>query len=439
MKSDRWQYVHSLMAAFIVSILSSFVPANAQSCLADGIIFSSQTQIDAFPTDYPECTEILGGVIIKESISGDIINLNGLSEVTTFGSFLEISSNVALKVLTGLQSVSTIKGRLNISANRSLASLEGLNTLAIIGESLRISENNVLVNISALNNINSINGNLTLEVNQLLDNLSGLKNITSIAGYLIFNENNSLVNLAGLNALTSIGNNLQIENNASLESLNGLESVKSIGGDLIVDNNPTLTTLQGLNSVSIVSGFLQVVNNPSITTLMGLNSIRTVKGLVQVYNNDNLVSLFGIDSINHESIIDLAILSCPKLSNCSIQSVCDHLGIASNLASIAGNESRCNSREIILENCTAIGGNNEPSSLNKIIFFPNPTSGIVNVKGIGVENAAIKVTDSLGRLVLKKKLEERTIDLSNLASGLYFIGLTTDRKNIVESVYKVEY
>ena len=77
MKSDRWQYVHSLMAAFIVSILSSFVPANAQSCLADGIIFSSQTQIDAFPTDYPECTEILGGVIILDFGRKDVQNKKG--------------------------------------------------------------------------------------------------------------------------------------------------------------------------------------------------------------------------------------------------------------------------------------------------------------------------------------------------------------------------
>jgi len=54
----------------------------SQSCLPDGITFSTQAEIDDFQTNYPGCTEIEGDVIINGS---NITNLNGLSVVTSIG------------------------------------------------------------------------------------------------------------------------------------------------------------------------------------------------------------------------------------------------------------------------------------------------------------------------------------------------------------------
>jgi len=58
---------------------------NAQPCLPAGITFSSQQQIDNFQTNYPNCTEIGGDMIIE---GNDITNLDGLSVLTTIGGFL---------------------------------------------------------------------------------------------------------------------------------------------------------------------------------------------------------------------------------------------------------------------------------------------------------------------------------------------------------------
>lgn len=55
------------------------------SCLPEGIIFSNQAQIDNFNSNYPDCTEIKGGVLIE---GNDISNLDGLSIVTSIGGYL---------------------------------------------------------------------------------------------------------------------------------------------------------------------------------------------------------------------------------------------------------------------------------------------------------------------------------------------------------------
>ncbi|RLD23011.1 MAG: hypothetical protein DRI54_07895, partial [Bacteroidetes bacterium] len=46
----------------------------SQTCLPEGITFSTQAEIDNFQTNYPGCTEISGVVTIK---GNNITNLDG--------------------------------------------------------------------------------------------------------------------------------------------------------------------------------------------------------------------------------------------------------------------------------------------------------------------------------------------------------------------------
>ena len=77
------------------------------TCLPEGVTFSTQTQIDNFQTNYPNCTEIEGDVLINGS---DIINLNGLSVLTSIGGNLWIKINSSLTSLTGLEGLTSIGG-----------------------------------------------------------------------------------------------------------------------------------------------------------------------------------------------------------------------------------------------------------------------------------------------------------------------------------------
>ena len=126
----------------------------AQSCLPEGITFTTQEQIDNFQTDYPGCTEIegdveingenitnLNGMLVLKSIGGELlikstslVSLIGLDSITSIGKSLFIDSNFALTSLTGLSSLSSIDGNLLIEYNRSLLSIESLENLISIEE-----------------------------------------------------------------------------------------------------------------------------------------------------------------------------------------------------------------------------------------------------------------------------------------------------------------
>ena len=71
-----------LSIALIAYCLTSLF---AQPCLPEGITFNTQAQIDNFQTNYPNCTEIEGGVQIT---GDDITNLDGLSVITSIGEYL---------------------------------------------------------------------------------------------------------------------------------------------------------------------------------------------------------------------------------------------------------------------------------------------------------------------------------------------------------------
>lgn len=84
----------------------------SQSCLPDSIIFTTQTQIDSFQINYPNCTTIEGNVRI---IGRDLTNLNGLSVLTIIGGDFQLfCDSAALTNLTGLDALTFIGGDFHI-------------------------------------------------------------------------------------------------------------------------------------------------------------------------------------------------------------------------------------------------------------------------------------------------------------------------------------
>ena len=134
----------------------------SQTCLPEGITFTTQSQIDSFQINYPNCTEIEGDV---EIFGFYITNLNGLNVLTAFGGELIIWHNVALTSLSGLNNVTTIGGDLLIRATYALTSLTGLNNVTTIGGDLLIRDNDALTSLSGLDNMTSIGGDLLIRDN----------------------------------------------------------------------------------------------------------------------------------------------------------------------------------------------------------------------------------------------------------------------------------
>ncbi len=153
--------------AFILFVVCHFEVVS-QPCFPDGIQFFSQGQIDNFPIDYPNCSEIEGYVVIGHFYGMNIANLDSLYNLVHIGGNLIIQYNYDLTSIAGLSNLNSIGGLLDLFEN-DLSSLYGLNNLTSIGGGLYIMGNDFLESLSGLDNIAAssmenlrINGNSSL-------------------------------------------------------------------------------------------------------------------------------------------------------------------------------------------------------------------------------------------------------------------------------------
>ena len=233
-----------IILSFALLISQGIVQSQSfNSCLPEGITFYSQIEIDNFQVNYPGCTEVAGDVIIR---GDDIINLNGLSIVTSIGGNLTIGGGSAWSG----------------SGNPLLTSLTGLANLTSIGDSIYIGYNS-LNNLTGLEGLINIPGDLMIEYNSLTS-LNGLENLNTIAGALFLIDNSSLTSLNGLESIESIGG-LVVSNNSSLVNLPGLENLNTIAGGLYLIGNDSLTSLNGMDSLTFIGENLDILFNSSLS------------------------------------------------------------------------------------------------------------------------------------------------------------------------------
>ncbi len=161
---------------FVVTILWNKC-ISAQPCFPEGIIFNTQSSIDSFTDNYPNCTAINGSVVIQGKGAG-ISSLAGLRNINFIGENLVISHNNSLKTLAGLDSLKFIQGTLSIWNNDSLSNLSGLNNVTYIGGDLDIAFNYSLTHLNALAKLTKMDGTL-LQIwqNAALTSLAGLDSI----------------------------------------------------------------------------------------------------------------------------------------------------------------------------------------------------------------------------------------------------------------------
>ncbi|MEO1213672.1 MAG: T9SS type A sorting domain-containing protein [Bacteroidota bacterium] len=349
----------------------------AQSCLPTGFTFESQAQIDAFPANYPGCSHILGNVFIEEVRFGAITNLDSLAQLDSISGNLAIRYNNTLNSLKGLQQLEFVGGALSLITNPSLSSLNGLRSLKSVGGSLSIFSNDALLD------------------------LGGLSNLDSVGNYLAISENASIINLRGLENLMSVGDNLLIQANQSLQNLNGLDKLNAIGRGLrIMDNN-------------------------SLLDVNSLGTLMTMNGPLRVFDNNSLSSLYGLAELDGNTITDLSISGCPRLSICGIKSICDYLSTATNDAFLGGNAMGCSNRTQIETACASLVGLDDYNRV-EVSIYPNPSSG--NIKLIGLSQGNLKIINMVGEEVLEERLSSSLLNLSELSDGIYFLYIQSGDK-----------
>lgn len=301
---------------------------NAQ-CPVAPLTLNSQAQVDAFPSNFPNCENL---AVLLTITGNNITNLDGLSSIQT------TSNSIILR------------------DNPQLSSLAGLSNLTSIAVELKIENNDALTNLSGLDNLSWLGGHLSIEGNALLATLDGIGPIPSLGSYLNISFNPALTDITALNNLTEVGPNyfngfLAINNNSSLPAINGLDLITANGSYFFLGSNPAMTTVNGLNGLTTVNGDFEIAGNPSLTDLNAFVSLTTIDGSFNVDNNQALTNL---DEFNSLTTINgpLTIASNSSLSNCVSNGICDFLA-GTGTAIISNNAVGCNSVPQVEAACLA--------------------------------------------------------------------------------------
>ena len=253
----------------IISILLIIYSSStlAQSCLPEGIIFTTQEQIDNFPFEYPDCTQILGSVEIGDGESwSDINNLEGLSSITYIGGGLLFILNEILLSMEGLNNIDSIGGYLSYEGNFELINMIGFDNLTSVGGIYM--HLNGFRNFEGLEGVTKIDGDISLIHNPFIENFIGLDNLITVSGSI----------------------NLSLE---SLTSLTGLEGLNYIGGGMGMERMDSISNLNGLNNLSYLGNYLSISDCNNFSSFNGIDNLDTISSLFIYGHNHKAIYLIA--------------------------------------------------------------------------------------------------------------------------------------------------
>jgi len=289
------------LLTFLLSF--SFIYTNAQ-CPSGNVELNSQTAVNDFITNYPNCTEISGNLKIGPNTIGGYSNVEDLS---------------------GLGSLNRITGHLLIVNNNDLTDIQGLSQLLLVEGNVHVFDNQNLTNLSGLGKLQTVNGSLRFLNNPALTTIGGMQDLISVAADMEIGQNTALVDLNAFGKLTTVGGYFSIWENSALSNIDELTKLGAIGGNLAINQNPLIQNLQGLESLATLGGDFNVALNENLTEIGDLSPIMQGSAMLRVAFN-------------------------PNLSDCTARAFCDHISNGGGVE-IIGNGQGCNSALEIENSC----------------------------------------------------------------------------------------
>lgn len=410
---------HFALLACTIGIASL---AHAQNCPTQALVFHYQWDVDEFATNYPSCTQLPGSLQIGLSQDGQhdgIFDLSSLSQLTSVGGDLAIYWTYGLQSLNGLNNLTSVGGDLRIDNAYGLADISALGNVTSIGGTLEIHQTGSLSSLSGLGSVAFIGGSLLVEANSLTS-LHGLGPVAATGGKLSIRES-LITDLQGLEGIVDIGGHLSLDANNSLVSMNGL-APSSVGGGLAVRNCPLLTDLSAATGLTSLGMYLNIQNNPSLSSLEELSGITSLGGYLRVQGSPLLTDISPVAGIDPASITQLRLEDLPGVSDCALASICGFLTRLDPDVVITNNAAGCASVAEVEAAC----GVTSIANVQSMAFdlFPNPTDGMVTIRGKFDGNSVVHVLDCAGRSVHEERVSaategSHTIDFSHLPPGVY--------------------
>jgi hypothetical protein len=234
-----------------------------------------------------------GGLVISNNPS--LLEINALSNVSNVLA-INIINNTNLKSIEGIKNITSVEYSVLINDNNSLTSLEGLNKLESV-EDFQVINNKALIDFGSLNSLKNINGTFRIADNPLLLNIKGLSSLKKILNGLFIYNNDSLVSLDGLNSLTTNTNGIDIEGNGSLKNIDGISSLTEIFGALTISNNAQLLNINGCSNFTRIGNYLRIENNNMLSNIDGLNKLMQIDSYLWISFNKSLSNLCGLKQL----------------------------------------------------------------------------------------------------------------------------------------------
>ena len=394
-----------LLFAISVIINSSLI---SQTCLPDGITFSSQADVANFSLNYPDCTSIAGNVKIQGNI-----NFIGLEQITAIEGGIICNECAGFENFQGLNNLTSL-GFLSWDEGGEF-DFGGLESLETVTDFIDLSEAN-FSDFTGLESLETVGGNFIVQECALFG-FNGLVSINSIGGSFIIDENDNLFTLSIFGGLMEIGGDLIIEDNPAFANIQSFITIEEIGGALSLINNPSLTELAGLNNLESIGGALFIEEMSTLPDVNELANLTAIGGSISILDNPILTNISGIANIDSESITALQIVICPQLSVCSVESVCSFLNLSPQFSQVDSNLTNCNTIEEVLANCEVNSITEEDNTV-----FSLMTNQVINELVIqSNKKQAFIILDSMGRVVREVTHTGTPINVSVLSAGSYFI------------------
>ena len=107
-----------------------------------------------------------------------------------------------------------------------------------------------------------------------------------------------------------------------------------------------------------------------------------------------------------------------------------------NTSEINGGRSALKNSDVSTNCSNIISSSIDISSKNNVIMYPNPAKSHIYIQS-GEQILSISLSNILGEIVIHKRdLENRTIEISNLKNGIYFLNIKTKSGHITKKLIK---
>lgn len=256
--------------------------------------------------------------------------------------------------------------------------------------------------------------------------------ITNCSSLVDIILNGNLISNINLQALPSLAYLYLYKNNLSSLSVNHLSNLY----ELICSENQitslNLDNLSNLVSVRCYQNALQTISLKGTSSLQFFYCNNNQIQSLDFSESPSLKTLYAMDNdlvylnIKNGTLGDIYGI-CP---NPNLSFICvDNFAIEINHIIAQLGPNYCDYPNVtVTTNCSLATNETETESS---IFYPNPASEKLYFKSTVYNNALVTISNSVGQLVYSDKIKNRTLDISRLEKGTYFLQITTPDKKII--------